>query len=121
MIHPITDLFLSVLSKLLEKHVTKHLFAYSNKYSLLHKSQSGFRKHNSCNTALISMVDKWLSSIDKGKVVGAIFHDIKKAFDIVNHDLLIKKLDMYKFDTVTLNWMNSYLSGRKQCIISKQN
>ena len=67
------------------------------------------------------MVDKWLSSIDKGEVVGALFYDLKKAFDIVNHELLIKKLDMYKFDMVTLNWMNSYLSDRKQCIISKQN
>ena len=57
------------------------------------------------------MVDKWLSSIDKGEVVGAIFYDLKKAFDIVNHELLIKRLDKYKFDMVTLNWMNSYLSG----------
>ena len=91
---------LSVLSKLLEKHVTKHLFAYLNKYNLLQKSQSGFRKHHSCHTALISMVDKWLSSIDKGEVVGAIFYDLKKAFDIVNHELLIKKLDSYKFDMI---------------------
>ena len=81
---------LSVLSKLLEKHVTKHLFAYLNKYNLLHKSQSGFRKHHSCHTALISMVDKWLSSIDKGEVVDAIFYDLKKAFDMVSHVLLIK-------------------------------
>ena len=67
------------------------------------------------------MVDKWLSSIDEGEVVGAIFYDLKKAFDIVNHELLIKKLDIYKFDMVTLNWMNSYLSGRKQCIVNKIN
>ena len=107
---------LSVLSKLLEKHVAKYLFAYLN---LLHKSQSGFRKHHSCNTALINMVDKWLNSIDKGEVVGQIFYNLKKVFYIVNHELLIKNLDIYK-DTITLNWMNSYLSDRKQGIISKQ-
>ena len=67
---------LSVLSKLLEKHVAKYLFAYLN---LSHKSQSGFRKHHSCNTALISMVDKWLNSIDEGEVVGEIFYDLGQA------------------------------------------
>ena len=45
--------------------------------------------------------------------------NLKKAFYIVNHELLIKNLDIYKFDMVTLNWMNSYLSDRKQDIISK--
>ena len=44
-----------------------------NKYQVLHKSLSGFRKHHSCNTALINLVDKWLKNIDNGKVVGAIF------------------------------------------------
>ena len=106
---------LSVISKLLEKHITKHLFAYLNKYDILHKSQSGFRKHHSCNTALINLVDKWLSNIDKGEVVSAIFYDLKKAFDIVNHELLIKKLGYYKFDINTLNWIKSYLTDRKQC------
>ena len=63
---------LSVLSKIIEKHVTKHLFAYMNKYNVSHKSQSGFRKNHSCNTALINLVDKWLSNMDKGEVNGAI-------------------------------------------------
>ena len=64
---------LPILSKIIEKHVTKHLFAYLNKYGLLHKSQSGFRKNHSCNTALINLVDKWLNNIDKGEIIGAIF------------------------------------------------
>ena len=64
---------LSIMSKVIEKHVTKHLFAYLNKYSLLHKSQSGFRKHHSCNTALINLIDRWLNSIDKGDIIGAVF------------------------------------------------
>ena len=55
---------LSIVSKVIEKHVTKHMFAFLNKYSLLHKSQSGFRKHHSCNTALINLIDRWLNSID---------------------------------------------------------
>ena len=73
---------LSVLSKIIVKHITKHLFAYMNKYSILHKSQSGFRKKYSCNTALINLIDKWLKSIDKGEIVGAVFFDLRKAFDV---------------------------------------
>ena len=69
---------LPVLSKIIEKHVTKHLFGYLNKYDILHKSQSGFLKHHSCNTALIKLVDTWLKSIDKGEVIGAIFFDLKR-------------------------------------------
>lgn len=111
---------LPVISKLVEKHVTKHLFGFLNKYKLLHKSQSGFRKHHSCNTALINLVDKWLKAIDKGEIVGAIFFDLKKAFDVVNHEKLLMKLKAYKFDNVALNWMKSFLSNRRQCIVESK-
>ena len=67
---------------------------------MLHKSQSGFRKNYSCNTALINLVDKWLSYIDKGEINGAIFYDLRKAFDLVDHTVLISKLDAYKFDQI---------------------
>ena len=108
---------LSVISKLVEKHVTKHLFGFLNKYDLLHKSQSGFRKHHSCNTALLNLLDKWLKSINKGELVGAIFFDLRKAFDVVDHELLLKKLSVYKFSNTSLNWIKSYVSNRKQCVI----
>ncbi|MCW4336379.1 MAG: reverse transcriptase domain-containing protein [Candidatus Thiodiazotropha endolucinida] len=108
---------LSVISKIIEKHVTKHLFGYLNKYQLLHKSQSGFRKHHSCNTALINLVDNWLKGIDNCETVGAIFFDLRKAFDVVDHNLLLKKLASYKFDPMSLNWVRSYLTNRSQCIL----
>ena len=110
---------LPVISKLIEKHVTKHLFAFMNKYQVLHKSQSGFRKHHSCKTALINLVDKWLKHIDNGEVVGAIFFDLRKAFDVVDHELLLAKLSIYKFSQSSLDWMKSYLTNRKQCITER--
>ncbi|MCG8049290.1 MAG: reverse transcriptase family protein [Candidatus Thiodiazotropha taylori] len=110
---------LSILSKIIEKHIAKHLFGYMNKYSLLHKSQSGFRKNHSCNTALINIIDKWLSEIDRGEVIGAVFFDLRKAFDIVDHDLLLQKLAVYKFKDSALSWIRSYLYNRKQCITDK--
>ena len=84
---------------------------------MLHRSQSGFRKHHSCNTLLLNLVDKWLSAIDKGEIIGAIFFDVKKAFDVVNHDKLLMKLKAYIFDDVAISWVKSFLSNRKQCII----
>ena len=74
-------------------------------------------KKHSCNTALINLVDKWLKRISNGETAGAIFFDLHKAFDVV--DLLLQKLSCYKLDTSSLNWIKSYLSNRKQCIVKK--
>ena len=111
---------LPVLSKIIEKHITKHIFAYLNKYDILHKSQSGFRKNHSCNTALISLLDKWLKNIDKGEITGAIFFDLRKAFDVVDHEILLQKLRLHNFDSCAMTWMQSYLSNRYQCIVTSK-
>lgn len=105
---------LPVISKLLEKHVHDALMAFLTKFQLLHKNQSGFRPNHSCETALIGMVCKWLESINKGSLVGAVMIDFKKAFDLVDHSLLLKKLKHYKLSNDTLLWFASYLSKRKQ-------
>ena len=86
---------LPLVSKVIEKHVTKHLFSYLNKYKLLHEAQSGFRKHHSCQTALIKLINDWLKHIDQGNIVGAILFDLKKAFDVVDHEILLQKLALY--------------------------
>ena len=110
---------LPILSKIIEKHVIKHVFAYLNKYGLLHESQSGFRKNHSCNTALIYLVNKWLNNIDKGEIIGAIFFDLRKAFDVVDYQLLIEKVNSYHFNNYSVNWIRSYLTDRQQCITEK--
>ena len=110
---------LPILSKIIEKHVTKHLFAYLNKYGILHKSQSGFRKNHSCNTALIFLVDKWLNNVDRGGIIGAIFVGLRKAFDVVDHQLLIEKVNSYHFSNNSVNWIRTYLTDRQQCITEK--
>ena len=110
---------LPVLSKLFEKHVHEGLINFLEKYKLLHDTQSGFRRNHSCETALIHMVEKWLKALDNGELVGVIFVDFRKAFDLVDHDILMKKLELYKFNQVSLNWFRSYLSGRKQIVSFK--
>lgn len=105
---------LPVLSKILEKHVHDALMGYLNANSLLHATQSGFRPNHSCETALVGMIDKWLNANDKGSQTGVVMIDFKKAFDLVDHSLLIKKLQHFKFSGNTLNWFSSYLLDRKQ-------
>ena len=112
---------LPIISKIIEKHVTKHLFAYLNKYKLLHEAQSGFRKKHSCQTALVKLTNEWLCNIDKGNIVGAVFFDLKKAFDIVDHGILLEKLAIYGIRGETLCWFESYLSNRCQCIVDGVN
>ena len=105
---------LPVISKLLEKHIHDSLMAFLTQFQLLHKNQSGFRPNHSCETALIGMVCKWLDSINRGSLIGTVMIDFKKAFDLVDHSLLLKKLKHYKLSENTLSWFASYLSSRKQ-------
>ena len=107
---------LPTVSKIFEKHVNKHLMNYLKKYKLIHESQSGFRKKHSCQTALVKLIDQWMSCIDKGDLVGSLFIDFRKAFDVVDHTILMKKLELYKLSETSLNWFKSYLSERKQAV-----
>ena len=108
---------LSALSKPLEKHIHKHLANFVENHNLFHSLQSGFRKHHSCQTALSRMCSSWLSAINKCNMVGAVFIDLRKAFDLIDHDLLLNKLTLYtkSFSLVTL--MRSFLSNRTQQVI----
>ena len=75
---------LSVLSKPLERHVHHHLSTFMEKHNLFHTLQSGFRSQHSCHTALSAMFDMWLSAVDRSEIVGAVFLDFRKAFDLVD-------------------------------------
>ena len=66
--------------------------------------------------ALVEIIDQWMSCIDKGDFVGTLFLDLRKAFDVVNHTILIEKLTAYKFSNLSLQWFKSYLNGRRQAV-----
>lgn len=105
---------LPTLSKLFEKHAQESLMSFLVEHKLLYNTQSGFRPNHSCETALIHMVDKWLKALDKGELVGVIFIDFRKAFDLVDHDILLKKLELYHISQNSVNWYRSYLTNRTQ-------
>ena len=91
--------------------------SYLNKHTLLHENQSGFRKNHSTESALILMTDTWLKTINEGKLVGCAMIDFRKAFDLVDHQLLLKKLRIYQFSDMSLSWFKSYLSNRTQQVV----
>ena len=107
---------LSILSKPLEKHIQKHLLHHINKYNLVHPNQSGFREKHSCHTALTQMIDKWLININNNNLTGVVFVDFTKAFDIINHSLLLNKLKLYGFSKNTVQLISSFLSDRRQSV-----
>ena len=80
------------------------------------------RPKQSTVTDLIQMYDEWLENMDNGKLNDVIFLDIKKAFDSINHDILLNKMKKrFSISSMELNWFESYLSNREQqCSINEQ-
>ncbi len=107
---------LCCISKIIEKHVHDWFYSFLNEHKLLHEGQSGFRCKHSCATALTRMTDTWLSALDDGQMVGSAFIDLRKAFDSVNHALLIQKLIVYGCSPGTIAWFSSYLDDRSQIV-----
>ena len=82
--------------------------------NIFSKYQCGFRKGFSTQHCLLAMLEKWKRSIDHGKMFGALLTDLSKAFDCLDHELLIAKLNPYGFSLTALKLVHSYLSNRKQ-------
>ena len=108
---------LSIFDKIIEKLMHKRLYHFLESHEILYKNQFGFRKSNSTIFALIEITERIKESIDNGMYGCGIFIDLKKAFDTVNHKILLSKLEHYGIRDVALKWFESYLSNRKQFVV----
>ena len=105
---------LSVFSKLIERLLYKRLFDFINTNRLLYKYQFGFQEGKSTCMALITLIDKISAALDNGEIVVGLFLDFSKAFDTVDHKILLNKLFHYGIQDIPLKWFKSYLSQRYQ-------
>ena len=103
-----------LVSKIFEKIIYDQLYAYLNNNALLNNCQSGFRSLHSTLTALLEATNNWSLNINNGVINGIIFIDLKKAFDTIDHTILLSKLSIYGIDENSLKWFESYLDERSR-------
>lgn len=110
---------LPILAKVFEKLVFDQLYSYLTENNILTKFQSGFRSNHSTLTALLQATENWFKNIDNGYMSGVVLIDLSKAFDSVDHAILLRKLDLYGVRETSYRWFSSYLSDRsQQCMVN---
>ena len=106
---------LSVFSRIFERLLYQQLYKYFDDNQMLADKQWGFRSLHSTIHVLHRSINNWLLNTDNGKANAVIFLDLKKAFDTVNHEILLEKLCLYGLHDNDLSLLKSYLSNRVQC------
>ena len=92
------------------------MVSFVEKYKLIHETQFGFRKGHATSHGIMHLNEKILKNIENKKITAVLFMDLKSAFDTVNHDILLKKLEHIGFRDSMLKLLESYLSERKQYV-----
>ena len=105
---------LSVFNRIFERVMYSRLICFIDKHKILSPAQYGFRKNHSTQHAIIDIVDKICKNMESKKFTCGIFIDLKKAFDTVDHSILLSKLNHYGIRGLIHDWFNSYLSDRSQ-------
>lgn len=108
---------LPVLDKIFEKLLFSRIYSFVTKYSLLAHNQYGFRKGLSTSHATLKLLEDVLPAFSRNSFSASIFIDFKKAFDTVNHEILLQKMNKMGFRGVTNDLLRSFLSGRKQYVV----
>lgn len=107
---------LPTVSKIMERVVYDQLSEYLEKQGLISESQYGFRKGYNTELAVTVFTDNIRRAIDRGKMTGAVFIDLRKAFDTVEHKVLLSKLPLKRIVGGELSWITNCLSGRYQYV-----
>ena len=107
---------LSYLSKIVERCIATRLISFLDKHNIISTSQYGFQRNKSTTDALTDLFEKIYDNLDNKQHTLAIYLDFRKAFDTVNHPILIRKLNTIGIRGIALNWFSSYLKDRKHCV-----
>ena len=107
---------LSIFNKLLEKLMYNKMIKFLEKNDIFYTKQFGFRSKHSTDHAILCIIDRIQKAIDNRSFSCGIFLDFSKAFDTVNHEILIHKLEYYGFRGLVKQWFISYLSERRQIV-----
>ena len=107
---------LPAFSKILEKNIHHRLYDFLTSNNLLIPNQYGFRKSLSTDLAIIQLYDEIVQSLSKKEHSIGIFMDLSKAFETIDHQILLKKLNNYGIRGTALAWFNDYLNNRQQYV-----
>ena len=107
---------LPTISKIFEKVLFKQIYNYFDDEKILFQGQYGFRKGHSTELAAIELTDRITQVLDKGGIPFNIYLDLAKAFDTIDHDILLFKLKHYGFNDISLSLIRSYLNNRNQFV-----
>ena len=105
---------LPLVSKVMERAIQVQLVKFLEANKVLSAYQSGFRKGHSTETAVTYLTDQILEHMDDQQMTGSVFTDLKKAFDLVDHNCLLQKLEHYGVRGKSLTWFQNYLGSRTQ-------
>ena len=108
---------LPAISKIFEKVMQHQILNYFDKNNIFYSSQYGFKPEHSCELAALELVDRLHDYIDKNNDPFAIFLDLSKAFDTLDHNILLQKLSFYGFDMTAIKLCESYLKNRQQYVV----
>lgn len=107
---------LPIISKILEKLMLQRLTSFMEKNKIIYEHQFGFQKNKSTTLAVVDLYTKIVDTLDKGNYACSVFLDFAKAFDTVNHKILVSKLENYGIRGTVKQWFESYLNNRKQTV-----
>jgi hypothetical protein len=112
---------LTSFSKIFEKVIYNRLYDHVTRYKILAKEQYGFRNNYSTDKAIYHLTNNILKALDNNQLVGGIFCDLTKAFDCVNYDILLAKLEFYGVTGHAHKLITSYLKNRYRRLVTKTN